>query len=322
MFSRSGAGLQDKPSTAQDMSSLFGGGGHQDGATALIRTNENARIEEDMALGGMGERVIDENIIPNNVANLNTEFNFSAVKTGAVDPTDLVIPGEEQYGRITGSLPNGDTNVALGGDENVFQVTLQALQSSFGQHYNMDASKGPSTGGGNPFASMAYATDPFSSTSARRGEEFANDDDRMYGEETQSDKNMQQSVDFFLTTPTTIYPTSKADNFNENTGLRRRNTKTCQSRQLERVAQKKDIMAAIDKSTDLHAEVMKHHFDKSFKTGSERDAIYGRIHNTLNLYTASQVGIGEVSSESYKNSSSGRKRKSKNDKLNSTLVGV
>lgn len=314
-----GVGIQEKEIRASDMSGLFGAGGHQDGATALIRTNENIRIEEDMANTGMGERVIDESIIPNNVANLNTEFNFATAKTGAAHPQDGAVAGES-FVRVTDNRPGQDVNVDTGVGKNAFDATLEALQSSFGHHYNMDASRGSGYGGANPFASAPYSVDPFSSSSTRR-EGITSAGDEMGAPETGTDSGMRESLDFYLSTPSTITTESRSENFNENSGLRRRNTKTSQSRQLERVAQRDDIMKAVDDSVELHANVMSEHFNSAFKSDDDRSNIYNRIHNPLNLYTVSQVGVNDVSNDSYQNTNK-RHGKSSNVKMRNTLVGV
>jgi hypothetical protein len=314
-----GVGLQEKEIIAKDMPTLFGAGGHQDGATALIRTNENTRTEEDLALAGMGERVIDENVIPNNVSNVNTEFNFAYAKTGAAHPVDGQVI-DKSFARISTGLASGDTNVDTGPGANAFELTLQALQSSFGHHYNMDAGRGPTIGGANPFASAPNQSDPFSGSTIRRGD-MDMQEDRSQQPESESDKSMQQSVDFFLSTPASIVTSDGSDNFNENNGLRRKNTKTSQSRQLERVGQRDDIMKAVEKSVELHADVMAQHFAKSFKTDLDRSNIYNRIHNPLNLYTANQVGVDDISSETFR-ARAKRGKKSNSEKMKSTLVGV
>jgi hypothetical protein len=314
-ISRTGVGLTDKATRAIDISRLFGAGGHQDGATALIKTNENIRIEEDLAISGMGERVIDENIVPNNVANVNTEFNFSSFKTGAATPRDGVVI-DRSYARIMDGLSSGDANVQTGPGSNNFQLTLEALQSSFGQHYNGDAGRGPSTGARNPFSNAPQRTDPFSTSSSRR------DTVEFHGmSDPRSENEMQPSVDFFLSTPKNINVYDKSDNYNEKSGLRRRNTKTSQSRQLERVNQRDDIMKAVEASSDLHASVMSEHFNSSFKSTDDRQNIYNRIHNPLNKYTASQVGISDISADSFRDRAS-RSGKSGNDKFKNTLVGI
>jgi len=325
-----GTGLHEKPAnTGEKVPKLFGAGGHQDGVTALIRTNENTRIEEDMAMTGMGERVIDENVIPNNVENLNTEFNFTAMKTGAARTADGRLVGTQNMARMTDGLAAGDVNVHTDENYHTQDQVLGALTEVYGQMHHSDEPQSIMAAAGNPFASFVSKETPFSGAIAMpknmdhdlNVEHVDVQTDLQVSKDIQNEGVAQESVDFYLGSESVDHVEPVHDIYNHNTGLRRRNTKVSQSKQLQRVGQKDDIMNAIEQSAEMHANIMQEQFKAAFRTEEDKAKIFEQLHTDTNRYTASQVGVHDISESSYRNQKS-RRGANKGEMMRSMLIGV
>lgn len=342
-MSNNTVGLYERRTNAANMSRLFGAGGHHDGVTALINTTENDRIEEDMAVSGMGERVIDENIIPNNVANLNSEFNFHTMKTGAARQPDGAVAKSQAYQRLEDGLSAGDTNISTQQGDHTKGQVIGALQEVFGQYYHADEPESQLVGAGNPFAGFENINrvDPFGGVvilnnkssgqdANMEGEGFVQTNYRSTAEAMHSDNHTvgadtqvaKQSLDFYMNDDSHADIHSVPETLlNHDTGLRRRNIRSSQSTQLQRVAKTSDIMRAVEDSVSTQAEIMKNQVREAFRSTDERNALFDQLHTDTNKLTASQVGVNDISENTYKHHSS-RKGMNRGEHMRNVIVGA
>lgn len=313
-FSIRGVGHSWKSSTASEQPSLFGSGGHMDGGkTALICTFRNRQLEDQLALHGMGEDSIDENMVNRKLANANPEFNYSQFKRGA-------LRGDGDFeGQVKVTTQNGDFALRVDPYADVVDQTSQALGAIYdgisksGLKNDVDAS-----------TSQPMRSNPFKS--ARPS---GNDDEEksfMGGQGTEDMQTEQEAEDaggegyYYNDTFDEGNDAQHAVNRNEDTGLRRINIRSSQSKQLERVAQKDSIMQAYNESQNAYAENLKQHFHSAFMGQEEREETLERLRNPLSKYTAGQIGVNDLSRDRAKAYKS--KHHNAPTKLNGMLVGV
>jgi hypothetical protein len=292
------------------MPNLFGAGGWQDGATALIATHKNVQTEESMALHGNGERAIDENIAQHSIANANTEFNYSQFKNGAVTNAD-----PQPRFSIIGGLTAGDYNIKMDPYAATQDVTTQALGDIMSVKYKLNGESPDdqvSVKGANPFVARGGKA---AAQSAADGatEGFGQEDPK-------GDQEDESDISYYFNDGYVDPTAAEQVNRNYSTGLRRANAKTSQSKQLERVAQKDDIMRAYQEANESYAETMKTHFKAAYQDSDQREETIDRLRQPNSKYYSSQMGVGDVSRDTAK----AYKKKKQNGptKLNTQLVGV
>lgn len=291
-FSRRGVGHIWKYSGGKDMPTLFGSGGPQDGVTALIQSFENRSKEDELALHGNGERVIDDNIFQLSAANANPEFNFSKYKSRS----DKV--------NVTEGVASGDTRVDPYSTN--FDQTAQAFGAIFGGVYKLDGrSENDETVekmGANPFAKLQKKKE--NDVDIDMGYEGDDDYDIEYYYEGDYNEDGAEQA---------------AINENRETGLRRINMRTSQSRQLERVAQAQDIMKAYEEANDAYAGIVKEHHKHGYMSSDSRKETLERLRTPLSRFESAQVGVVDVSRDNYNHV---KNKKQHTTKLNSLIVGV
>lgn len=305
--SRRAVGHSWKISSADDVSDLFGAGGWQDGATALIATYKNKQIEDSMALDGNGERVIDDNIHAHNVSNANTEFNFSQYKNGMMTYSD-----PEPRFNVTHAVASGDIALRIDPYSSTFDETTQALGSIMNPKYKLngksevDQSNDQRTG-----------VNPFNGASRTDNQKDYEAQGLGMIDPEQEDED---EISYYYNDG--LYDPSAAQDIQMNmeTGLRKTNARKSQSTILERVAQRDDIMSAINNSQEMFANVLKDHFSDVYRTSEESGHIRESLRHPSSKYVANQVGVNEVSrssQQSYKN-----KKHKVPTKLNPALISV
>lgn len=286
---------------------LFGAGGPQDGTTPLIQTFCNRMKEDEMALHGMGERSLDENRFQRAMANSNPEFNFQMYKTGMagerVHPALTVFEGlghaRDSTVNVDGNQPMVDqTTSALGG---IYERTWK--DGSYPTQYN---AQGPDIIM-NPFATNANRPTKEQTTP---NEEVAQPDDPFDDPE----------IDYYYKEEYTDGEQALREIQNDKeTGLRRVNIRASQRRQLDRVAQKEDVMAALQSVIDDN-DLNTAKFHKSaYHSPEEKERMRELFRTPTSKFQSSQVGVGEASRKSAKAYS---KRAHQPNKLNAVLVGV
>lgn len=301
-------GYSWKISSADDVPKLFGSGGWHDGATALIATYKNTQVEDSIALHGNGERVIDENIHSHNIANANTEFNFSQFKSGALTYAD-----PEPRFNVTQTVSSGDIALKVDPYSSAFDETSQALGNIMNPKYKLNGKSEADQAndqrtGINPFFGSINAIpkqDKFEAQGIGNPEPTMEDEENIsyYYNDGFFDDNAVESI-----------------NRNMESGLRRVNIKTSQSTQLERVAQKEDIMKAIQDANDNYANILRDHFSDVYRSTEQADETRESLRQPSSKYYASQMGVNDVSRDSEK---SYKRRKHKTPtKLNSMLISV
>jgi hypothetical protein len=171
--SKNGPGWSWVTETVQQQPWLFGSGGHEDGVTALIKTNNNITKEEELTMHNMGNRMIDAPLLHRNIANSNKDFNWSQFKTGRElegtqtdpagdtrDPNNVMMPFTTVSGVSEGDVaievdPRGDmmemVAAAIGsvsqmawsqkGDEMLDNVSGKGVKSTRKQAINPFSSK-------------------------------------------------------------------------------------------------------------------------------------------------------------------------------------
>lgn len=306
-FSRRAVGHTWKYSTAADMPLLFGAGGEQDGATALVQTFANRQKEDELALHGQGERTLDENRYQRNAANANTEFNFSQYKTGALKSENTSqFPGEAKM-TLTEGLSSGDYNLRVDPYSSVFDQTTQAMGAIYGGVYKLNA--GNNTDG----TVEKLGANPF------RGKQTKNETNPVAITQMEEEDD-GYDIDYYYQDPYYEPGAEEAVNENRETGLRRVNIRSSQKRQLERVGQADDIMKAYEDANTAYASTMKEHFKQAYMSSEEREETLDRLRFPTSKYNSSQFGVNDVSRETEK-AYKGKRHKAPN-KLNAVLVGV
>lgn len=306
VHSRRGVGHEWKiVGSGENYSRLFGAGGHLDGSVALIQTFANKQKEDEVALHGNGDDTIDSNRYQRNMANANSEFNFSQYKSGA--PYDEAKKGENFTVRNTDGLASGDNCLKIDPYSDVVDMTSQAVGALFGEVYK-DTGTNDSQMGVNPFMHVSKNT----------GGDDAEYDDDMHAEVEDEDG---YDIDYYYDEP--YYDQKNAERQVQedlNTGLRRINMKTTQGRQLQKVATKKDIMDAYQSVNDQYATTMQQYMRGTMLNVDEKKQRRDMIRQPLSKYQTSQYGVGDVSR------SMSKKYKTKvgegTTKLNAILVGV
>lgn len=305
--SRRAAGHSWKISSAADAPRLFGSGGWQDGATALIATYKNIQVEDSIALHGNGERIIDENVYSHNISNANTDFNFSQFKSGAMtfmDPEPRFTVGQ--------SVASGDITLRVDPYSSVHDETSQALGNIMNPKYKLngkseaDQSSDARTGI-NPF----YGSPQKDKAEDNEAEGFGNPQPEM------EDEN---DISYYYNDGFVDPDAAESINRNMDTGLRRANIKTSQSTQLARVAQRDDIMKAVNDANESYANTLRDHFAGAYRTSEDAEEIRENLRQPTSKFYASQMGVNDVSRDTAK-AYKGKKHKGPT-KLNSTLVGV
>lgn len=309
-----GIGHEWKPVVGgENYSRLFGAGGHQDGATALIQTFANKQREDELTLFGMGDETIDSNRYQRNMANANTEFNFSQYKTGAPQSE----AGHGDVGKIsvtnTDGLYSGDMCVKVDPYTDVVDVTTQAIGALYGGVYKDKMGKSGGEDG-------QYGQNPFAHIGKDQGVDGEKDigDDKAYADVEEEDG---YDLDYYYEEP--YYDQKNAEKQVQQdfqTGLRRVNTKTSQGRQLEKLATKKDIMDAYQSVNDQYAATMDKYAHGTLLSMDEKAQQRTMMRQPISKYQTTQYGLNEVSTASSKRYKSARN--STGSKLSSTLVGV
>ena len=289
---------------------LFGGGGHQDGVSALIQTFSNRQVEDEATLHGNGADAIDQNRYTRNQSNANTEFNFSQYKTGAMHTQrDGIFPGE---GKVTvantDGASSGDMMLRVDPYSDILDMTTQAVGAIYGNVYKMGGvSTTTNKMGVNPFRGGGEKEDEAKADTTQATMEDEEDDDG-YDLNYYFDSEYHEGQ-------------SAADKVQEDfdTGLRRVNMKTSQGRQLEAVASKTDIIAAYQAANDQYAQVLKDHMGKAHLSMDDRQIALEKLRPSNSKYRSAQVGVTDMSRETAKRF---RKSKDQSTKLNTMLVGV
>ncbi len=302
-FSRRAMGMQWKVSHGDDMSALFGAGGHQDGVTALINTTRDHQLEDDCAVStGYQEHAIDVNIHPIQLANMNSEFNFSNLKHGSFTYRD-----PEPRFAVSGLTSQGDLTLRVDPYAATALATSQALGACLGGTYKLDGRSEIDEG------TIGYGLNPFTNTEAET--------QPAPGLPMAEGLNLPQEEDFTYFMPDAMTDADERDiNRNMETGMRRSNIRKRDSRLLERVATQADIMGALESVSTSYAENMRIHFKQAYKTPEDREEELARLRPDSSKYMANQIGVGDVSRATAK---AYRKKKLNGPtKLNSILVGV
>lgn len=307
-FSRRGVGHAWKVSQGNDMPTLFGSGGHEDGGSALIQTFNNRQKEDELALHGQGERALDENRFQRSMANSNPEFNFSQYKTGSSRSENTTAHPGEMKMTLTEGLSSGDYNIHVDPYASVVDQTTQAMGAIYGNVYKLNSSSNVDASvekmGSNPFQAKSSKPKGGDSTIATEME----------------DKDDGYDIDYYYQDPYYEEGAEEAINENAETGLRRVNIRSSQKRQLERVAQSDDIMAAYQAANDSYASTVKEHFKGAYHSKEEREETLDRLRYPTSKYGSSQYGVNDVSRDSEK-AYKGKRHNAPN-KLNAVLVGV
>ena len=287
--------------------SLFGEGGWRDeGQTALIRTSKNIQVEDSLALSGQGERVIDENIHAHNISNANTEFNFSQYKGG--------FNSFEEYGpRFTLQVPQGDINIKIDPYSSIYDETTQALGAVFNPRYKLDGASfqdqsTDSRVGVNPFN---YNIPPKSEKNQVEG--LGDNQDPEIDDE-------EEDISYYYNDG--FYDPGAAEDVNRNleTGLRKANTRTAQSKQLARVAKKEDIMKAFNEASQTYGNIVEKYFKGAAHTKDDNANIRSMLRQGNSKFYANQMGVNDVSRSNAKIYK--RHKKDMTTKLNAQPISV
>ena len=313
--SRRGVGYKWKMSTGDDMPTLFGAGGEQDGVSAMIQTNANVQREDEAALHGMGDEAIDSNRFQRNQANANTEFNFSQYKSGALRTfRGKALPGEGLFSITnTDGLYSGDTTILVDPYSSVVDVTSQAVGNLFGGVYKSTGSTMDEHSkhklGANPFEHKV-------------GE--AKKEEKVTTEEVDPTAEIEEEdgtgINYYY--ENAYYDGDaavKQTNDDYKTGLRRVNTKTSQGRQLDRVATKEHIMAAYQEANDTYATILKNTMGKSYLDPTKKQEALEILRPTAGKFRTAQMGVNMYSGKQHRVA---MKDKTSTTKLNTLLVGV
>lgn len=300
--------------------SLFGSGGHRDGATAMIQTFANRQVEDEAALHGNGDDSIDSNRYHRNQSNANTEFSFTQYKSGALhSQRGKVLPGEGMMTiGSTDGLYSGDTMIRVDPYSDMIDMTVQAVGAVLGNVYKDDDTNTQSFGpkvGKNPFKG--------GKTSAQKRSDEDKVSADMHGPTTQQeDEEDGFDIDYYF--DDTYYEGEKAEKAVKkeyDSGLRRINTKTSQQRQLNQVATKEQIMSAYQSANDQYAQVLQDHMGGAYLDQEGKVDLLEKLRPENSKYQASQVGVNDLSrsrSKAYK----GTRHNRGTTKLNAMLVGV
>ena len=304
--SRRGVGHEWKIKYGQQPT-LFGGGGHMDGVTALIQTFNNKQIEDEVALNGMGDDAMDKNEYARNQANANPEFNFSQYKVGTLHTQrESMFPGEGKMSIAnTDGAASGDTTLRVNANAPIVDVTSQALGAIYSNVYKM---------GGQSTTTAELGVNPFQARRPPQQEDEPGEEANSGGEEDDDEK---YDLDYYFDNEYHDDKAEKKIHEDFKTGLRRINTKTSQGRQLRAVATKQEIMSAYQEANDHYATVLATHMGKGHLSTEDRIEKLASLRPDLGKYKSSQVGVMDLSRQTAKS-----RRKPKNTKLNSLLVGV
>lgn len=296
---------------------LFGAGGHQDGAAvALIRSNNNAQLEDEIALYGQGDQMIDENMYTRSHANANPEFNFSQFKHGASTYDDYAnMPG---IGPLTSlhnaGLSSGDMHIKVDPHAKIVDATSKALGDIYDGYGKvsmggLNLQPGDRVGDINPFLMTGLnknGLDPSEIPGMNddpipdNGED---DPDEYYNYPYEGGKEAQEAV-----------------NMHARTGLRRVNTRTNQQRQLEKAATKEQLERAYNEANSQYADVLHKYGGSRFLSRADREDTLSMLRTPNARYHAQQGGVSQVSRDNAR--SFKRSKKSGMSKLANVIVGV
>lgn len=307
MFSRREVGHEWVTSSAVKQPQLFGAGGEQDGSPALIQTNKNRQIEDEIALNGTGDRQIDENIYQRDLANANEEFNFSQFKHGATDGVQNLITGPLVSVRTTQGATAGDIYIKNDRSQAMVDVTSKALGDITGRLYKNQNPFYPKDGGAqiavNPFASTETLNPDFEST------------ERPIEEDTEAQFQDANDEDFYFYTPYYDEKAEGALKINANTGLRQLNTRQNSKRQLARATAKDAYIKTYTDAQENYAATLKDYY--KVVSPEELKGQRDNLRVPESLFSSTQFGLSGASAKNYKKSRSQRMP----SKLGGLLVG-
>ena len=292
--SRRGVAHEWKDSNAKDKIVLFGAGGHLDGnVTALISGNlpHNQQVEEAMSMTGMGkEGSIDVLKQPINNYNSNNEFNFSSYKRGPTRAGDY-------YVAFGSELASGDADAnILNPFANSVEDTVKALgvvsEGIWGAAFYGDDQL-LKREGMNPF----MAVKPI--------------------ETTQTQKNMDTSMEFYDGGGDGEVRDIIPDDVNADNGLRRKYIKKNSSVLKERLSQKESMMTTYNDVLSSYADMEHGGSDEREKQDTEREEVLARVRFDGSKYLASQAGLSKVSNDYSK-----KNKKRTVNRFSSTQIGV
>lgn len=298
-----------KETHAASMPTLFGGGGHMDGATALIQTSANIQKEDECALHGTGDDTIDSNRFQRNQANANTEFNFSQYKVGVMgSQRGGILPGEGRFSVTnTDGAAMGDQLLKVDPYSDMVDVTTQALGFICDDLYRDPKSNAKRD-------KPSIRENPFKRKSAKKPEDVDVD---MTAPEAEVEEDDGYDIDYYYNDA--YYGGDVAERAvqdDSKTGLRRVNTKTSQGRQLEAVATSDQIHKAYQQANEHYAMIVKD-YGRGYMSTEDRKTTRDKLRVGTSKYQTTQVGVNDLSRET------ASKHKGNNgNKLNTQLVGV
>lgn len=317
-----GPGAQEVHKDVGGISSLFGAGGYLDGTVALIGTGRNKQKENELTLNGMGERVVDENRFARNIANSNTEFNYSQYKS-----CHEKLNGEHifhhsgdvdfLYTTVSG-ISAGDVELEIDPQGDEFETVAAAMGVIGGNIWSEKDDQ-------NPGVTTEPVINPFGDKSMKDPitKQGADDDEKHFNPAGDSMKTYEEDNPTGIKTHDTYQDRGDGQTASEqralnrisHTGLARVNIKKHQSELIGNVTTKASIAQAMNDLNEAQSKEM------GDFTKDQRDVIKKRFRYSGSNYSTNQIGLYQASKKMYNK----RKKNNKDQtmsKLNQPLIGV